>query len=106
VVLRAVEGRGAHPVLEGQRVAVLDAHPALLGRVHEEQAAERPVRLAAERLLRLLVEEDHLASRVDEFRGRRESRETRSDHDHICVVRHEQVLLGLVTDRSDPWAPE
>ena len=42
----------AQPVLPGQVERVLDAHPALLGRVDEEQPAERPERLPAEVLLR------------------------------------------------------
>ncbi len=46
VVALAVELRAAHPVLEGELVGVLDAHPPLLGGVHEEEAAERPERLA------------------------------------------------------------
>src|SRR5262245_11711500 len=55
-VLLAVEAGRAQPVLQGQIVAVADAHPPLLGRADEEQPAERPERLPAERLLRLLIE--------------------------------------------------
>ena len=72
VVLVAVEAGGAEPVLEGQVVAVLDPQPALLGRVDEEEAAEGPVRLAADGLLGLLVEQDDRAARVDELGGGRE----------------------------------
>ena len=39
-VLLAVELRAAHPVLQRELVGVLDAHPALLGAVDEEQPAE------------------------------------------------------------------
>ncbi|GGZ31953.1 hypothetical protein GCM10010343_69310 [Streptomyces avidinii] len=44
--------------------------------------------LAADRLLRLLVEQDDLAARVDELGGGHEPREPGSDHDHVSVVRH------------------
>ena len=56
-VLVAVEAGRAQPVLPGELVRVVDPQPALLGAVDEEQAAERPERLAAERGLRLLVEQ-------------------------------------------------
>ncbi|MEK8170208.1 NUDIX domain-containing protein [Streptomyces sp. M19] len=60
--------------------------------------------LAAERLLGLLVEQDHLAARVRQFGGGRQSGEPRPDHDHVRVVRHVSVLvtgwLGLC--RCDP----
>ena len=48
LVLGPVERRGAEPVLEGERVRVLDAEAPLLRAVDEEEAAERPERLAAE----------------------------------------------------------
>ena len=51
VVAVPVELGAAHPVLEGEVVGVLDAHPTLLGGVHQEQPAERPERLATEALL-------------------------------------------------------
>ncbi len=81
-------------------MTVLDPHPALLGRVHEEESAEGPVGLAADRLFRLLVEENHLAAGVDELRGRGEPREARSDHDHVCVVGHGPVLSACRRLRS------
>lgn len=88
VLLLAVEARRAEPVLEGQVPAVLDPHPALFGRVHEEEPAEGPVRLAADGLLGLLVEKDHGASGVDQLGGGHQPGESRPDHDHISVVRH------------------
>ncbi len=95
-VLLAVETGGALPVLEGELAAVLDPHPPLFGRVDEEQPAEGPVRLAADRLLGLLVEQDDLAARVDELGGGREAREPGPDHDHVCVVRHGEPVLRSV----------
>ncbi len=53
-VLLAVELRAAEPVLPGQLARVPDAHPALLGAVHEEQPAQAPERLAAQRPFALL----------------------------------------------------
>lgn len=61
-ILRAVECGAAQPVLPGKIVAVADANPALLGRVHEEQAAKRPERLAAQGGLGLLFEQDDAPS--------------------------------------------
>ena len=58
-ILVAVEAGRAEPVLPGEIAAVADAHAALLGRVDEEQSAERPERLAAEVLLAFLIEDDH-----------------------------------------------
>src|SRR6266542_5406388 len=66
-VLVALERRGAHPVLECQVVGVADAEAQLLRRVHQEQPAERPERLPAERRLRLLIDDEDAASRVREL---------------------------------------
>ena len=69
LVLGTVEPGRAEPVLPGQLARVVDPHPALLGAVDEEQAAEGPERLAAERGLGLLVEQDHPAPGVGELGG-------------------------------------
>ena len=69
LVLVAVEARGAEPVLPGELAGVADAQPALLRGVDEEQPAERPVGLSAERLRRLLVEQDHPPTGVGELGG-------------------------------------
>ena len=85
VILLAVEAGGAHPVLQGEIVAVADAQAPLLGRIDEHQAAERPERLAAERLLRLLVEQDHALAGVDQLAGRNQPRQAAADHDHVRI---------------------
>src|SRR3954453_23573463 len=54
VVRLAVEACGAQPVPTSEFVAVLDAQPAFLRRVDEEQSAEAPERLHAEGLLTFL----------------------------------------------------
>ncbi|GGS69257.1 hypothetical protein GCM10010253_50160 [Streptomyces badius] len=46
------------------------------------------MRLAADGLLGLLVEEDHGTAGVDQFGGGHEPGESCPDHDHISVVRH------------------
>ncbi len=102
VVLGPVEAGGAVPVLEGQGVAVLDAHPALLGRVDQEEAAEGPVGLASEGLLGLLVEEDHGAAGVDQLGGGDESGEAGPDDDHVSVVGH-GPHLGYTGVSSQPF---
>src|SRR5690606_9024737 len=57
VVLLAVEPGGAHPVLVGEVVAVVDAQPALFGRVDEEEPPEGPERLATQAGLGFLVDD-------------------------------------------------
>ena len=64
-ILVAIEGGRPHPVFERQRMQVADAHAPLLGRVDEEQAAQRPKCLTAKRLFGLLIDDDDLPSRVD-----------------------------------------
>ena len=88
VILRAVELGGAHPVLAGERGAVVNAQPALLGRVDEEQAAERPPGLTAQARLRLLFDDDDVLARVDEFGSRDEPGETGSDDQGVGAIRH------------------
>ena len=67
-VLVAVEAGRAHPVLQGQLVRVAHPQPSLLRAVDEEQAAEGPERLAAQRGRGLLVDHDHPAAGVGRAR--------------------------------------
>ena len=85
VVLLAVELGAAHPVLQRELVGVPDAHPPLLGAVHQEQPAQAPERLAAQALLPLLVEQEHGPARVGRLRSGHQPGEPSSDDDHICV---------------------
>ena len=85
VVLLAVELRAAHPVLGRQLDRVLDAHPALLGAVHQEQPAEAPERLAAEALLALLVQQQDAATPVGGLGRGDEPGEAGSYDDDVCV---------------------
>lgn len=85
VVLRAVERGAAGPVLPGQLDGVPDAHPPLLGRVDQEEPAERPPRLPAEVLLRLLVQQQHPAARVGRLGGGDQAGQSGADHDHIGI---------------------
>jgi len=86
LVLGPVEPGRAQPVLPGELARVPDPHPALLRAVHEEQAAERPERLAAERLLRLLVDEDHVPPGRGQFRGGDEACEAGPDDDGVGLA--------------------
>ena len=95
VVLGAVELRRAHPVLARERERVLDPEPPLLGAVDEEQAAERPERLAAEVGAVLLVEHQHPAPGLDQFVGGDEPGQPGADDDHIGLVHR---LRPLVVD--------
>jgi hypothetical protein len=84
-VLLAVELCAAHPVLGGELEAVPDAHAPLLGRVDEEEPAERPEGLAAEALLALLVDEHDPLARVDELGRRDEPGESCAHDDDVGV---------------------
>ena len=86
LVLGTVEPRRAEPVLPRQLARVVDPHPALLGAVDEEQAPERPERLAAERRLGLLLEQDHPAPGVGQLGGCDQAGQAGPDHDRIGVV--------------------
>ena len=63
----------------------LDAHPALLGGVDQEQAAEAPERLATERLLGLLVDQHDPAPGVGGLGGGGQTGEPVAHDDHIGV---------------------
>jgi hypothetical protein len=85
VILRPVERGRTEPVLPGKRDAVTDAHPSLFGAVHKEETAERPEGLAAEALLTLLVEDDHLEPSSRRLRRRDKASEPRTDHQQIAI---------------------
>ena len=85
VVLVTIEPRTALPVLPGQVERVPDTHPALLGGVHHEQPAERPERLAAETLLRLLVEQQDLPAGVGKLGGRDQAGQPGPDDDDVSI---------------------
>ena len=88
VIVVAVEAGRAEPVLQREIVAVADAEPALLRRVDEEQAAERPERLAAEILLAFLIEHDHALAGIGDLGGGDQPGEAAADHDHVRICRH------------------
>ena len=87
-ILVAVEAGRAHPVLQRQRMGVADAQPPLLGRIDQKNAAERPERLAAERLLGLLIEHDDLLAGVDQFGRGDQPGEAGADDDRVRVISH------------------
>ena len=75
-------------------VRVLDPQPPLLRAVDEEQPAERPERLAAERRLRLLVEQDHPPAGVGQLGGGDQAGEPRADDDDVRVHRTALYRIG------------
>jgi hypothetical protein len=93
VVLGPVELRGAEPVVQRQLERVLDAHPPLLRAVDEEQAAEGPERLPAQRLLRLLVQQQHPPAGVRQLGGGDQAGETGSHDDGVRV--HDSPWAGV-----------
>ena len=96
-VFVAVEARGSHPVLQRQLVGILDAEPALFGAVDQEQAAERPERLAAEVLLAFLVEQNDAFAGIGDLGRGDQPRQSAADHDYVCVLSH-RVLPRLPFD--------
>ena len=99
MVLVAVETGGAHPVLQCEIVAILDAEPALFGRVDQKQSAERPERLSAKALFAFLVDDDDALAGVGDFGGRDQPRQPAADHDYVCVLSH-RFLPRAVFDSS------
>ena len=85
VILIAVEAGRAEPILQRKVARVAHAHAALLGRVDEEQPAERPEGLAAERAFRLLIENDDLPARVGQLSRGDQTRKPGADHNGVCV---------------------
>jgi hypothetical protein len=88
MIFGPVEAGAAQPVLPGQLDRVTHAHAPLLGRIDHEQPAERPERLPAEALLRLLVEQQHPLAGVGELGRGHQPRQPRTDNDHIRVHDH------------------
>ena len=82
-VAEAVELGRALPVLPGQLGGVLDAHPTLLGTVHEQQPAQGPPGLAAEVVAVLLVEHEDALAGEGELVGRDQPGEAGADHDDV-----------------------
>ena len=82
-VAEPVELRRALPVLPRELGGVLDAHPALLGAVDEEQAAERPPGLAAEVAAVLLVEQQHPLAGQRQLVGGHQAGQAGADDDHV-----------------------
>ena len=95
--LAAIGARGelgrTEPVGEGQLGTVPQAETALLGGVHQEQPAERPERLSAERCGGFGVQDDDPLPPAGELGGRNQARKPGSDHDDVGVG-HGGSLLG------------
>ncbi len=102
-ILVAVERRTAEPVLTRQCERVVDAHPALLGGVDQEQTAERPPGLASQRCSRFLLDDRHALAGIQQLTRGDESRKARSDHDGVRLrgwCRHPGVSFGTQRSRS------
>ena len=89
-----VEAGGAQPVLPGQFQRVGDPQSALLGGVDQEQPTEGPEGLAAQALLRLLVEQQHGTAGIGQLRGRDQAGQAGTDHDHIRISHGHTLPAG------------
>ena len=69
-------------------MGIVDAHAPLFGRIDQKNPAERPERLAAKRLLRLLIENDDLLLRVDQFRRGDQPGKSGTDDNYVRVKSH------------------
>ena len=85
LVLGPVEAGASQPVRPGQLKRVMDPRSSLLGRVHEEQPAERPERLPAERCLGLLLEQKHTLTGSGELGRGDQARQPAADDDRVGV---------------------
>jgi hypothetical protein len=86
MIIVAVELRRGEPVLTGELEGVGDSEPSLLRRIDEEQAAERPERLAAEVGAWFLVDDDHAPPGGSRFRRGHEPGKAPPDHEHVRLV--------------------
>ena len=87
MVVVAVEARRPHPVLQCEIVGI-DAEPALLGRVHQEESAERPKGLSAKALLAFLIDDDDALAGICDLGCCDQSRQSTADHDYVCDLSH------------------
>ncbi len=102
-VFVAVETGRAHPVLMRQVVTVLDAKPALLGRIDQKQPAERPEGLAAKALFTFLIDHnDPLAGRRDLGRGNKAG-EPRAHHDDVSFACHRASPIFSINEAPNGW---
>jgi hypothetical protein len=88
VVLLPIETGRAEPVLPGESERIPDPQAALLGRIDQEESAEGPVRLTAQRGPRLLLDDDDLAAGIGQLGGGDEAGKACADDDHIRIERH------------------
>lgn len=100
-----VERGRAEPVGERELGRVAHAEAALLGGVDEEQAAERPPRLPAERRPRLLLDEDDVAARCGELGRRDQPGQAGPDDDGVGpqhALGHVGSVGGARAERNRP----
>ena len=100
VVFLAVEAGRPHPVVEGKLVRVFHAQPALFGSINQEQAAQRPERLAAQALLGLLVDDDHPLAGVGQLGRGNQTGQAAPHDDHVRVVTQARLLTPGIRPRG------
>ena len=83
VVLGPVKARRDHPVAAGQFRRITNTQPALLRRVNQKEAPQRPERLPTQILLAFLIEEQGPLARVGHFGGGHQSGQSGPHHDHV-----------------------
>jgi hypothetical protein len=90
-VVVPVETGGGEPVLPGKLDPVFHTHPALLGRVDQEEPAEGPPGLAAQARFGLLLENRHAPAGVDQLGRGDETGQAGTDDDHIGLLGHPET---------------
>ena len=88
VVFGPIESGRDHPVLSRPLLRVANPKPALLRRVDEKEAAERPEGLSAQPRCGLLFEQDHAAARIGELRRGDQAGEAGANDDDVRAVTH------------------
>ena len=103
IILIAIEGRRPHPVVERKLAGIANAHTALFGGVDQKDAAERPERLAAERLFGLLIDNNDLFLCVDQFDCGDKAGKSGTDDNYVRIKGHRPASPGDVYRELDAW---
>ncbi len=104
-VFGAIKLSRAHPVIERQRVTILDAHAALLGCVDHEQATKGPKGLPAKVLRPFLINDYDRFTAIPKFGSGRKSSKSRAHNNDIrfhgpAPYNRSCVLLKVMMSRA------
>ena len=99
-VFLAVKAGRPHPVVERELLRVLHPQPTLFGSIDQEQAPKRPESLAAQALLRLLVDDDHPLAEVGQLGRGNQTGQAAPHDDHVGVIAQARLLIKACFGKS------